>query len=98
MTVVTTYRAASHRRFGDLLASKASVLRSVFARLANGLHDRHFDVLVVDWHTILGQMPQVHKLFQNTGIVQGLLKVARRHGANDAAHVPPWRTMRNTGA
>lgn len=95
MSVVSTYRALSHKRFGDLLANKATLLRRVFAQLAEDLHERHFSQLVVDWHAILGQMPQVHRLFQNASVVQGLLTTSRRNG-NDAAHVPPWRTMRNT--
>ncbi len=94
MSVVSTYRALSHKRFGDLLAAKASILRETFARLGTTMHARLFDPAIVDWHTILGQMPVVHRLFQNTSVNQGLLRrVATNHGA---AHVPPWRTMRNT--
>lgn len=94
MSVVSTYRALSHKRFGDLLANKATLLRSKFQELASSLHDRHFGIFVIDWHTILGQMPQVHRLFQNAPVIQGLIRTTRR-GPNEAAHVPPWRTMRN---
>jgi hypothetical protein len=94
MSVVSTYRALSHKRFGDLLAAKAPILRDTFARLATSLHARLFDPAIVDWHTILGQMPVVHRLFVNTTVNQGLLRrVATNTGT---AHVPPWRTMRNT--
>ena len=93
MSVVSTYRALSHKRFGDLLANKATLLRSVFRDLARDMHERHFSFCVIDWHTILGQMPQVHRLFQNAPVIQGLIRTTRR-APNEAAHVPPWRTMR----
>lgn len=96
MSTVTTYRAVSHKRFGDLLAAKMLVLRGVFQKLGSTLHDRLFHHLVVDWHTILGQMPQTHRFFENTSLVKGLLRAAPRNRA-DAAHVPPWRTMRPAG-
>ena len=93
MSTVAAYRAASHKRFGDLLGTKMNDLRALFNLLGESTHARHFDQTVVDWHAILGQMPHVHRFFQNSTMVQGLLKRARRDGA-DAAHVPPWRTMR----
>ena len=97
MSVVTAYRAMSHKRFGDLLALKLPVLTEAFQRLGRGTHDRYFDPLVVDWHAILGQMPQTHRYFNNTSAVQGLIKRSRRNGANDGAHVPPWLVSRGGG-
>ena len=93
MSTVAAYRAASHKRFGDLLGAKTVQLKELFQRFGASAHGRYFDLLLVDWHAILGQMPHVHRFFQNSGLVQGLLKRARRNGA-DAAHAPPWRTMR----
>lgn len=95
MSTVSTYRAISHKRFGDLLSAKMQELRGTFELLGLNLHNQLFHPLLVDWHTILGQLPHTHRYFQNTSLVKGLLKTARRNGA-DAAHVPPWRTMRNT--
>jgi hypothetical protein len=93
MSTVAAYRAASHKRFGDLLGAKMVQLQALFRHFGDSVHNRRFDQLLVDWHAILGQMPHVHRFFQNSGLVQGLLKRARRNGA-DAAHAPPWRTMR----
>jgi hypothetical protein len=94
MSVVTAYRAMSHKRFGDLLALKMPVLAAVFQDLGSGLHNRMFDPLIADWHAILGQMPQTHRFFNNSSTVQGLIRRARRNGANDGAHVPPWLVTR----
>ena len=96
MSTVAAYRAASHKRFGDLLAAKMPQLQAVFREMGESLHNQLFHPLVVDWHAILGQMPQTHRLFQNTSLVKGLLRAAPRNQA-DAAHVPPWRTMRPAG-
>ena len=88
MSTVSAYRAVSYKRFGDLLADKLPALRRTFQLMLQPEH-RRFHPLVVDWHAILGQMPQVHRYFQNTSLVQGLYKRARR-SADDDAHIPPW--------
>jgi hypothetical protein len=93
MTTVSMYRASSHKSLGDLLGEKATVLRNTLATISNTPHERFFNHLIVDWHTILGQMPHTHRLFQNDSVVQGLLKRARRDQAQ-GAHVPPWRNLR----
>lgn len=95
MSTVSTYRAISNKRFGDLLAAQMLQLQNVFLRLSENLHHQLFDVLIVDWHAVLGQMPQTHRFFQNDSLVKGLLRQAARRTGADAAHVPPWRTMRN---
>jgi len=95
MTTVNTYRAMSHKRFGDLLAAKMQQLQDHFAMLGENLHNRLFHPTIVDWYCILGQMPHTHRFFQNDSVVQDLLKTSARQSRADAAHVPPWRTMRN---
>ena len=97
MSTVSTYRAITHKRFGDLLANRMIDLRNVFRELGNSMHSRYFDPLIVDWHGILGQMPETHRFFRNDSLVQGLLRQAPRRNGADGAHVPPWRTMRNAG-
>ena len=67
-------------------------LTQLFLGLADQ-HERWFHPQIVDWHAILGQLPQVHRYFKNSAAVQGLIRRARRNGA-DAAHVPPWRAGR----
>jgi hypothetical protein len=97
MSTVSTNRAITHKRFGDLLAKKMIDLRAVFYDIALDDQNRYFHSLVVDWHTILGQMPETHRFFKNDSLVQGLLRQAPRRNGADGAHVPPWRTMRNAG-
>lgn len=97
MSTVSTNRAITHKRFGDLLAKKMIDLRAVFYDIAFDDQNRYFHPLVVDWHTILGQMPETHRFFKNDSLVQGLLRQAPRRNGADGAHVPPWRTMRNAG-
>jgi hypothetical protein len=89
MSSISMARATSHKRMGDLLGSKLNTLRAVF-KLLEDFHSRRFHPLIVDWHSILGQMPQVHRYFDNSSVMQGLLKRARRQ-APDPAYVPPWR-------
>jgi hypothetical protein len=97
MSTVSTNRAITHKRFGDLLANKMIELRVVFHKLGMTPQNRYFDPLIVDWHAILGQMPETHRFFRNDSLVQGLLRQAPRRNGADGAHVPPWRTMRNAG-
>ena len=97
MSNVSTYRAITHKRFGDLLAKKMLDLRSIFVTLGNSMHNRSFHPFIVDWHAILGQMPETHRFFKNDSLVQGLLRQAPRRNGADGAHVPPWRVMRNGG-
>lgn len=92
MSTVNAYRAISHKRLGDLLGRKMPELTQLFLDLADQ-HERWFHPQIVDWHAILGQLPQVHRYFKNSAAVQGLIRRARRNGA-DAAHVPPWRAGR----
>ena len=90
MSMVTTSRAASHKRMGDLLGTKSTLLRALFLTFEDA-HVRAFSPLALDWHTVLGQMPQVHRYFENSSILQGLVKRARRQGP-DPSYIPPWRT------
>jgi len=92
MTSVSSYLAVGNKRLGDLLGSKMAQLAQLFLDLADP-HRRRFHPYVVDWHTILGQMPQIHRYFRNTAVVQGLFRRAQQNGGA-AAHVPPWRRGR----
>lgn len=89
MSMVSSARAVSHKRMGDLLGAKSAEIRLLFQQLNIG-HNKLLNKLIVDWHSILGQMPQVHRYFENSTILQGLIKRARRQGP-DPAYVPPWR-------
>lgn len=89
MTMVTMSRATSHKRMGDLLGSKATLLRGLFETFQDE-QVRAFCPFTLDWHAILGQMPQVHRFFDNSSVMQGLVKRARRQGT-DPSYTPPWR-------
>ena len=92
MASTSAARAASYKRMGDLLGRKLFELRPIFQGLEDP-HDRVFHHLIVDWHSILGQMPQVHRSFFNTSSLGNAVKRARRD-ADAAAHLPPWRVGR----
>lgn len=89
MSVTSAARVASYKRFGDLLNEKMGVLRTFFSDVLADAHAKWFHPYLVDWHAILGQMPQVHRYFSNAGA--GLFPAKR--GRNPAArdHVPPWK-------
>jgi hypothetical protein len=89
MSMVSMARAASHKRMGDLLGDKMIALSAFFQTLSDP-HERCFHAYVTDWHAILGQMPQVHKFFDNGALLRGLTQRVQR-AANAADHVPPWR-------
>jgi hypothetical protein len=89
MSMVSMARAASHKRMGDLLGDKMIALSAFFQTLSDP-HERWFHAYVTDWHAILGQMPQVHKFFDNGALLRGLTQRVQR-AANAADHVPPWR-------
>jgi hypothetical protein len=92
MATTSTARAASYKRMGDLLGRKLPDLLPLFREFSDP-HSRLFHPLLVDWHAILGQMPQVHRFFANTSNINSIVKRARR-SADAAAHLPPWRVGR----
>lgn len=89
MTTTSAARVASHRRMGNLLGEKLEALGE-FLETLGALHERLFHPYVVDWHHILGQMPQVHRHFNiGDSLTRRLSRAARNPAA--AGHVPPWR-------
>jgi hypothetical protein len=89
MSTVSAARATSYKRMGDLLGAKMTVLSAYFQTLEGNMHNRAFDVYVVDWYEILGQMPQVHRFFDNLSMMPGVKRSRRNPDAAD--HVPPWK-------
>jgi hypothetical protein len=89
MSAVTSARATSYKRMGDLLGAKMPALSAYFQTLEASMHNRAFDVLIVDWYAILGQMPHVHRFFDGLSMLPGFKRARRPPDAGD--HVPPWK-------
>lgn len=90
MSITANARAASYKRFGDLLADKIHVLRAFFTHVSADPHDSHLHPYLVDWHAILGQMPQVHRFFDHSASGYGRASKRARNPA-DRDRVPPWK-------
>jgi hypothetical protein len=92
MSSVTGAKIWSYNQLGNLLGEKAATLNSIFRRL-NDPVQAAFDPLLVDWYGILGQIPQVHKYFDDDAAQQaGIGRLPRSSGAGQ---VPPWRVGRS---
>ena len=89
MSAVSSARATSYKRMGDLLGAKMPVLSAYFQTLGDDTHNRTFDKYIVDWYAILGQMPQVHRYFDSQSLMPGVKRGRRNPDAAD--HVPPWK-------
>lgn len=92
MSRVTGAKIWSYNRMGNLLGQKAATLNAIFRRLDDPM-TAAFDPLLLDWHGILGQIPQVHRYFDDDAAQHaGVGKTARSSGAGQ---VPPWRAGRS---
>lgn len=84
-------RISSYKRFGTLLeersASLLTALRQVCTREAYYLH--HW---TVDWYDILGQIPPVHRYFDE---VSALQVNTTRMTSDDGDILPPWLVSRD---
>ena len=87
MSATSAARASSYKRMGDLIGEKMGTLRNFLNTLADP-HERRFNAYIVDWYTILGQMPQVHKFFDGSA---GMYRPKRALNARADDHVPPWK-------
>lgn len=88
MSVTSAARAASYKRMGDLLGQRMTNIGAFLVKILGDPHERRFHPYIVDWHAILGQMPQVHKFFDGSSNAYRP-KRSQNPGAND--HVPPWK-------
>lgn len=88
MRMMSAARVTSYASLGRLLASKEPALRAVLRTVMADETARQLHVLTVDWHAILGQVPPVHRHFEDTTPWTGLSE-ARRAAAE--GRVPPWR-------
>lgn len=86
---MTAAKAWSYNRLGNLLASKGQTLRAAF-RLLEDPVQYCFHPTMADWHAILGQIPQVHRYFDDDAAQHGPTPRTQRMGGQ----VPPWRVAR----
>lgn len=86
MTSAVTQRNQSFRRFTEELLGRMPTLIQLSSELAS-LHQYHFHPYVVDWHSIAGQLPEVHRHFQLPAFNRNVL-LKRTRG--DADGKPPW--------
>jgi hypothetical protein len=87
-------RSASYNRLGNLLGEKSATMQGVFRELRDPLAAA-FHVLLADWYAILGQIPQVHRYFDDDAAMHAGRGGSRRGGAGDG-QVPPWRASRES--
>lgn len=92
MSSVTGAKIWSYNRLGNLLGEKTATLNAIFRSMNNPLAAA-FNPLLLDWYGILGQIPQVHKYFDDDAAQHaGANRIARSSGAGQ---VPPWRVGRS---
>ena len=85
-------KSASYTRLGNLLGEKSATLSAVFRELRDPLPSM-FNVLLVDWYAILGQIPQVHRYFDDDAAMHAGRGSRAKAGGGDG-QVPPWRASR----
>ena len=93
MRMMSAARVTSYASLGQLLANKESILRAALRTVTKDETARQLNRLTVDWHAILGQVPPVHRHFEDTSPWTGLSE-ARRAAAE--GRVPPWRFGRES--
>jgi hypothetical protein len=88
MTHVSNARAWSYTKMGNMLGAKQDVLLRLFRMLRDPAH-YWLHPTIVDWHGIMGQIPQVHKYFDDEAAQSGPAPRMQNGGI-----VPPWRFAR----
>ena len=88
MTQISAARAWSYNRMGNALSNKIQTLIQLFIRMRD-LQQFWLSHLTIDWHAILGQIPQVHRYFDDEAAQSG---PAPR--LQNGSIVPPWRFAR----
>lgn len=84
-------RIASYKRFGALLEERAEDLKAALLELCTE-QAYYLHPWTVDWYDILGQMPPVHRYFDEAPLFQG---VSSRMTGDDGDLLPPWLVSRD---
>lgn len=84
-------RIASYKRFGGFLETN---WRTLTRAIADGCSEtgQYLHPLTVDWYDILGQMPPIHRYFDEPPSFQG---VSDRQNDVDGGVLPPWLFSRD---
>lgn len=86
-------RVASYKRFGIFLESHWHLLaRELVGGMTGNNQQGYLQPLTVDWYDILGQMPEIHRYFEEIPLSKG---VSARMGEADAGVIPPWLFSRD---
>lgn len=84
-------RIASYKRFGALLEERSPELKAALAELCTR-EAYYLHCWTVDWYDILGQIPPVHRYFDEAPAFQG---VSSRATGDDGDILPPWLVSRD---
>ena len=84
-------RITSYKRFGTLLEDRDTELQAAIRILCEE-RQYYLHEWTVDWYDILGQMPPVHRYFDEAPAFQG---VASRMIGDDGDMLPPWLVARD---
>jgi hypothetical protein len=91
MSVITALKASSYTRLGNMLSEKSHVLREAFSSLSSE-HGFYLHPYIVDWYSVLGQMPYVHRYFEEPTETWG--GQAGGRAGNNSGNAPPWKIGR----
>ena len=87
ISMMNAARINSYKRLGTLLDEKGAVLVQVMRELCTE-PAYYMHPLTVDWYDILGQMPPVHRYFDDPSPYQG---ISESRLAGMGPQDPPWR-------
>lgn len=91
VSMMTASRVNSYKIFGAMLSENGPLMRKIMADLCT-TSSQYLHQLSVDWYDILGQMPPIHKYFDDPSLFQA--GATRRRGfANE--QLPPWLVSRS---
>lgn len=85
-------RISSYKRFGVFLENNWHTLTRAVSPQGMSLGELLLHPLRVDWYDILGQMPPIHRYFEETPSFQG---VSGRQADVDGGVLPPWLFSRD---
>jgi len=85
-------RISSYKRFGLFLEANWHTLRTAISQQETKPEERLLDPLMVDWYDILGQMPPIHRYFEEIPSFQG---ISEKQSDVDGGILPPWLFSRD---
>ena len=86
MSQTSNLKVISYNRLGNMLGAKKNLI-DTFLQTFKSPESVWLDVLLVDWYSILGQIPHVHRYFDDDAAIH-------EPRSRASAVVPPWRVAR----